>query len=942
MTRFCGVANCALWSMYRLPRVAWCFGETTMINDIHEKTQTKRHEAISRVAAGGRRFKQIYDRTKSGAIAAIVFVLLIISVAINLLIGNSKLLSFSVSLTLLALVFLLFKCGPFFRSEFARAIRAMWLPIVVAVVAAILLFYEDQGRDLGVGLIGEGQTKLIMLCLILVFWAINNWHSARIGLNYEFPEPTGKEWRLFWPPRLLGVSAHLVAAFSLASAGLDVSTAAGGSSPALKLSNGLVFAAPATIVLVTISVWAFDIAHWSKNRAKLFSSTVAWVIVGASFVLVVAILIGLWWVANRELVPDGLFAGTAWISLSAVIFLGFVSRVRREFDPAPQNHDLLTAGLALFAVVVGAIICLTPTFVGDWLGSLNVLFFAFGAVLAVINGIGLFGRHVVNMNNSASRFKFAGGFVAFLALLAALTSFFRDFHRVRLCTATEVCQSVPRQAAWSPIPTVDDRPSVREAALAWYDQAKEFYPKGENDEQKPVPMLVIATAGGGIRAAYWTATILQKLQNDLKKKGKSLDKLLFAISGVSGGSVGAMNYIAALDAGDEATTHLQSDFLAPAIASLVFADGPSNFLPDFGQVDRGTALERSFENASKGYLGYSFLSFFPNKSNLSSNWRPALLLNATHQETGRRIIASNLKIDKETFLDSFDELELLNADMRASTVAHNSARFTYVSPAGKLVPNLPSRIENRGYVLDGGYFENYGALTALELARSARQEIERTGGSVKLVILQISSDPTLTKDRPRVRTVENGGGCFLTTANVPVLSSNKDNYLSFADAGRDPVTHRWHNNDGEGVGVAYLNELAAPLIGVTAVREAHGRIAAAELASAVCVERDAVRAAQQSADKQPPAAMNDLLVAKTDSKRVASGQTPPAPLAPNAPKQTPHFAHLAMCEVSEINRAPIVPPLGWVLSKPMREKFAAIFDDCGNPAELVGLEMALQ
>jgi hypothetical protein len=31
-----------------------------------------------------------------------------------------------------------------------------------------------------------------------------------------------------------------------------------------------------------------------------------------------------------------------------------------------------------------------------------------------------------------------------------------------------------------------------------------------------------------------------------------------------------------------------------------------------------------------------------------------------------------------------------------------------------------------------------------------------------------------------------------------------------------------------------------------------------------------------------------------------------------------------------------------VLSKPMREKFPAIFDDCGNQAELTGLETALE
>jgi hypothetical protein len=637
-----------------------------------------------------------------------------------------------------------------------------------------------------------------------------------------------------------------------------------------------------------------------------------------------------------------LFWGTFWISLSAVVFLYFVSRARKHYDPTPLKHDRLTIGLALPAIVVGLVVCFVPTFVGEWLGSLNVFFFAFGAVLAVINGIGWVGKFFANMDVGAERFKFAGQCIVFLLLLAALTSFMRDFHRVRLCAA-ERCSLAPAQA-WSPIPTVDDRPTVREAALAWYEQAAKLY-KDDKGNQKPVPMLVIATAGGGIRAAYWTATILERLHNDFQKKGLAVDKLLFAVSGVSGGSVGAMDYIAALHAGEKPTAYLQSDFLAPAIASLVFVDGVSNFLPDFGQVDRGTALEQSFEAASKGNLGYSFLSFFPNKSDLSKNWRPALLLNATHQETGRRVIASNLKIEKDTFLDSFDELELLDSDMRASTVAHNSARFTYVSPAGKLVPHigpdLSTKVANRGYVIDGGYFENYGALTALELARAARQEIEKSGGSVKLVILQISSDPTLTKDRTRVRTIEVGDSCYLTTADAPASSNGTNNYLIFADAGRDPVTHAWHKNDAEGLVVSYLNELAAPLIGVTAVREAHGTLAAAELASAVCVERNNIKAAApQSDQQQKPAAISDPLAAKPAAINVTPGQA--AISTPARPRAKPHFAHLAMCEVAEIKRAPIVPPLGWVLSRSLRDQFPAIFDDCGNEAELTGLEMALE
>src|SRR6516165_6005819 len=94
-------------------------------------------------------------------------------------------------------------------------------------------------------------------------------------------------------------------------------------------------------------------------------------------------------------------------------------------------------------------------------------------------------------------------------------------------------------------------------------------------------MLIVATAGGGIRAAYWTATVLEKLARDFEKEG-GVRPYLFAISGVSGGSVGATAFDAALAQRDEnqcaagdatcplATTFLTADFLAPALASLFF------------------------------------------------------------------------------------------------------------------------------------------------------------------------------------------------------------------------------------------------------------------------------------------------------------------------------------------------------------------------------------
>ena len=63
-------------------------------------------------------------------------------------------------------------------------------------------------------------------------------------------------------------------------------------------------------------------------------------------------------------------------------------------------------------------------------------------------------------------------------------------------------------------------------------------------------------------------------------------------------------------------------------------------------------------------------------------------------------------------------------------------------------------------MIDGGYFENYGALSALELARAARLALKDEKPGVKLVILMISSDPALDKPTRwcgsmRPRTAEN-------------------------------------------------------------------------------------------------------------------------------------------------------------------------------------------
>jgi hypothetical protein len=73
-------------------------------------------------------------------------------------------------------------------GEFGKIVAAMWLPIGVIAVAVYLLFVNDQGRELGIGLMDPNK-KGPLLGLALIYWALNSWLSARIGLDRAFRKP---------------------------------------------------------------------------------------------------------------------------------------------------------------------------------------------------------------------------------------------------------------------------------------------------------------------------------------------------------------------------------------------------------------------------------------------------------------------------------------------------------------------------------------------------------------------------------------------------------------------------------------------------------------------------------------------------------------------------------------------------------------------------------
>ena len=857
-------------------------------------------------------------------------------------------------------------------NDFWQALAAMWRPLALVLAGAFLLFFNDQGRELGVSLMidDEGKLRFVFLFLALIYWGLNNWHSARLGIHAALdngdlgvvpahPTPDkpnrrvvdGNERWLFWPPRLLGVCAHLFAAINLSLAAWR--------QPDFAPERLVAWTAPFAILVFTALVYAFDRYTLSERTPGARSAFARFASIAfAVFSLLVIAAFAYFQPTAWSRSHSGFLWGTFTISLSAfalLISLSFLGRhkplgpeasnLKREDDDRNEASARARWTLWLFApaFVIALFVWINAPFVGRALGSMVVAYFALGAVLAAINAFEFAIAWAI------ARKWFGEGVrpyvVAGIVALGFLNAWLHPFHRVRLCDGGD-CRAPESAATYPHRP--DDRPNVETAAKAWYAQAKTAFAQahhGKVDESDRVPMVIVATAGGGIRAAYWTATVLERIKRDLGPNG--LRPYLFAISGVSGGSVGATAFDAALAKSDEtacgekcvsSTKFLSEDFLAPTLASGIFKDGPASFLPDLWQDDRGAALEQGFEHASQGLLERPFLSLFPYGGE-AAPWRPILLLNATHEESGKRIITSHVLIERNVFVDALDGLHVLDSDVRASTAAHNSARFSYISPAGNLGRRKDPAGDSKswtlgawkqwlkdwnGSVIDGGYFENYGALTALELARAAEAILSAKNLPVKLVILMISSDPDLEKAHMLVRIHEpkDGKECLVSsTEREPETPAQSPNYLS---VGPGQVANAW------------LNEFVAPLQGIESAREAHGNRAAAELGIEVCTEF--AQSAGTSAVGAPPQTLQTQAAVTADRGKDAD-VSKSEPVKAKADK--PYFAHLAMCRSDDQGDVTVQPPLGWVLSQATRDGLDTLVLRCRNREQLEQLEAAL-
>jgi hypothetical protein len=264
-----------------------------------------------------------------------------------------------------------------------------------------------------------------------------------------------------------------------------------------------------------------------------------------------------------------------------------------------------------------------------------------------------------------------------------------------------------------------ERPQLPEAFARWLATL----PAASRAPGATIPVVVVATAGGASRAAYWTGEVLAQLD------GPRFRRHLFAISSVSGGTLGTAAYLAELECGGAPGAMAPgmravngADHLSPTVGSMLFPDLFQRLLPAPLLPDRAWALEQSFAQSWRARATGScrpdrfdqpFLRIWSGPA-----WRPLWFSNGTRVQDGRRLVTAPVQVTDALFAEAIDWHQLTRRDVTVAQAVTNSARFPLVSPTGAIVDvkNRP-----RGGVIDGGYFENGGVATANDVVTAVVQ-----------------------------------------------------------------------------------------------------------------------------------------------------------------------------------------------------------------------------
>jgi hypothetical protein len=413
-----------------------------------------------------------------------------------------------------------------------------------------------------------------------------------------------------------------------------------------------------------------------------------------------------------------------------------------------------------------ALLCAWPVGPSQFLGAISIVFLGLAFITAALAAM----LHA----SRAARLPVLTG----LALLALAFSVVNDNHAIgrrTLQRLTDADRAMPLPPA-RPVPVgTADRPDPKTGKDTIAMRLKAWCaaqgPQACQPNGPETPIVFVAAQGGASRAGYWAADVLGKLQYETRSPAKPFSDRVFAISSVSGGSVGVMAYVSTLaDRPDLAGAPFADsvaevagiDYLSPAVSGLLFPDLAQRFFPVALPFlpDRAETLETGFESGWRQHCLHPdnndaapgpgagrcrhtdlwtrpFLSLWrPPAGAPAPAWLPIVMINGARQEDGRRIITADIAVTPEDFPNAVDFHALAGRDVRISTAIHNGARFPLVSPGGTLID---ANRESQGHLLDGGYFDGGGVTTMADVAAAALRIANAEHIALKPIFIELNN-----------------------------------------------------------------------------------------------------------------------------------------------------------------------------------------------------------
>ena len=474
-------------------------------------------------------------------------------------------------------------------------------------------------------------------------------------------------------------------------------------------------------------------ADISATRMRWAGGLAGLVVIGGGLGLVRAgvrpLLLGSWpWLA-------GILVGVLLACGGGLVTQWAVTRfadayLRSVRDKAARTPVRILMWLALAVVGGAALIIAAHPAMAAYVGTSGTLALGF-AILALLIGVG---HHTAARRVTwavTTRLKLGTGMpwvglVMVTWLVASLLNTAGGYHNARLVNQAPAPRYATLQTAWQ----------------QWLTAAS-ANPECRLPNQH-LPMVLVAAPGGGIRATYWATSVLDALAPSADLCGRTR---IFAVSAVSGSSIGTVEWMQATPgtATDNAGKIAADHALAAAAAALFLRDLPQPFVglsDEWRWADRAAELEDGWRRDIPGVLDGAW-STVGNRAQTA--WTPAVMLNSSSGADGCRILVTNvggLPADPASChgqmphsgdagllagtLDATDRLatHLGNdgdpcdtshpADLQLASAALLSARFPLVSPSGVL-ERCQSELVQTSYAIDGGYYENSGLLTVLQL-----------------------------------------------------------------------------------------------------------------------------------------------------------------------------------------------------------------------------------